>query len=162
MDFMDDFVFGPLNFINRAEGLVRQKMNRCTAVRFSILRIDKGGGHTRGDAREILKKYGVPIFGTTHDAKCLHFLVKSHQAAWAEYLLLHAGVELQNPPVDPKNYTYVEQHQPGWMPSAWADREKNASRIDMPEQKPTDIKTQTSDLTFQVNRVIDWIDQKTW
>lgn len=161
MDFMDDFVFGPINFINRAEGIIKQKAYRDTAVKFSILRIDKGGTHTRGEVRAIIKKYEVPAFGTTHDSKCLHFLVKNRQAAWAEYVLLHAGIELQNPPVNPKNYEYVRQHESGWMPTAWEDQKGNVDSANVSKQRPAGVKTQSSGLNSQLDRIIDWIDQGT-
>lgn len=130
MDFMDDFVFGPLNLITRAEGLVKQQIYHDTAVKFSILRIDKGGIHTQNDVKRILDKYQIPAFGWTHDSRCLHFLIKSRQANWTEYLLLLASIQLQNPPVNPKNLDYVKRHPPGWMPPAWADQANADDQID--------------------------------
>lgn len=130
MDFMDDFVFGPLNLITRTEGLVRQQIYQDTAVKFSILRIDKGGIHTQNDVKRILDKYRIPAFGWTHDSRCIHFLIKSRQANWTEYLLLLARIQLQNPLVNPKNLDYVKRHPPGWMPPAWRDQTSDHDDVD--------------------------------
>ncbi len=122
MDLLDDFVFGPLNLINRAEGLLRLLIYRDSGVRFAILREDKGGLHSLAQVRTILKRYGVVLFGCTHDAQCIYFTVKKRQADWAEYLLLHAGVALHNPPINPRNLTYATQRPAGWMPRPWSEQ----------------------------------------
>lgn len=122
MDFLDNFIFGPLNLINRLEGLVRLGYYQDSGVRFALLRLDKGGTHTLPEVRSLLHRYGIVLFGCTHDAQCIYFTVKKRQATWAEYLLLHAGVELKNPPVDPRNAHHVANHPPGWMPPAWVDQ----------------------------------------
>lgn len=121
IDLLDDYVFGPLNLVDLIEGIVRLTAYRDSGVRFSILRLDRGGKYSRPEVRAILKKYGIASFGISHDSQCLHFLVKRRQAKWAEYLLLHAGVELQNPPVNPNNARYYGQHEPGWMPKPWSE-----------------------------------------
>jgi hypothetical protein len=121
MDFLDDFVFGPLNLINRVEGLIKLAIYHDRGVRLAIPREDKGGKHSLPEVRALLRKYGVDSFGCTHDARNLYFSVKQRQAAWAEYLLLHAGIALLSPPVDPRNAKYVAQHSPGWLPPSWED-----------------------------------------
>lgn len=158
MDFMDDFVFGPLNLITRAEGIVKQKVYQDTAVKFSILRIDKGGVHTQNDVKRVLKKYRISSFGYTHDSQCIHFLIKSRQAAWAEYLLLHAGIRLQNPPVNPKNYEYVKQHPLGWMPLAWADQEEDNDTDREANQVYPDDNEQSFGLRGSLDQIANWID----
>jgi hypothetical protein len=93
IDFLDDFLLGPFNLIDRLEGLIRLAARRDTGVRFAILRMDKGGKHTRPEVRRMLRRYGVATFGITHDATNLYFLVGSRQAKWAAYLLDSAGIE---------------------------------------------------------------------
>lgn len=148
MDILDDLVLGPLNLINRIEGVARLAVARDHGVRFSLLRLDKGGKHTRVEARALLAKYGVATFGTTHDSRCLHFLVKSRQAKWAEYLLLHAGMELQNPLIDPRNAQYANRHARGWMPRPWAEQDSVQNDTE-PVQSPS--------LESQLDRVLEHI-----
>lgn len=158
MDFMDDFVFGPLNLITRIEGLVRQNVYQDTAVKFSILRIDKGGIHTQNAVKRVLEKYRISAFGYTHDSKCIHFLIKSRQAAWAEYLLLHADIQLQNPPVNPQNYEYIKRHPPGWMPPAWADQEANNDMDSEANQIYPDNNKRSFEPLGPLAQIIRWID----
>lgn len=121
-DILDDFVFGPLNLINRFEGLVKSAIYGDTGYRMSIPSVDKGGKHTLSWTRSVLKKYGVATYGCTHDANNMYFSVKKRQARWAEYILLHAGVELTSPTFDVRNPEYVAQHEPGYMPRPWSER----------------------------------------
>lgn len=157
MDLLDDLVLGPLNLINRAEGIWRLAAARDRGVRFSLLRLDKGGKHTRKEARSLLARYGVATFGTTHDSKCLHFLVKSRQAVWAEYLLLHAGIELQNPLVDPRNAQYANSHARGWMPKPWSESDSESSGTNL-NSSGNDVGTGAS-LESQVDRALERIAQ---
>lgn len=129
MDFLDDFIFGPCNLIDRLEGLLRGVSYGDLGHQFAILRADKGGQFTLAEVEALLDHYGIPVYGRTHDAQCLYFHVKKRQARWAEYLLLHAGVTLQGPLFDPRNAGYVARHAPGWMPTAWADQQGDASTL---------------------------------
>lgn len=122
MDLLDDLIFGPLNLINRTEGWLKLLSYHDSGYRFAIPRQDKGGRHSLSHVREILKRYGISTFGCTHDSKSIYFLVKRRQAVWTEYLLLQAGIELNNPPVDPHNAGYKEKHPPGWMPKPWSEQ----------------------------------------
>lgn len=88
----------------------------------------RDGRHSLNEVEALLKRYGIPIFGRTHDAHCLYFHVKKRQARWAEYILLHAGVELVNPVFDPRNPGYVTRHAPGFMPTPWRETKKSLWR----------------------------------
>jgi hypothetical protein len=118
MDFLDDFVFGPLNYIDRIEGMVRLAVRRDSGVQFALPRIDKGGDHIGVDVCDMLKKYGVDTFGKTHDAKHLYFLVGKRQAKWTAYLLDNAGIEYSG---GVANTTPVRA---GAMPTPWAEKRR--------------------------------------
>lgn len=119
MDLFDDF-FGPLNVIDILEGFVRGLAYGDMGYQFSIQRGDKGGNHSLTEARDILKGYGISTFWFGFDSQTMYFRVKKRQARWAEYVLLHAGVELLNPAFDHRNAGYAASHAPGWMPRPWS------------------------------------------
>ncbi|MCB0145853.1 MAG: hypothetical protein KDE50_38570, partial [Caldilineaceae bacterium] len=97
MDLIDDYLFVPLDIITYAERSIKQRHYRDQGVKFSILKINRGGQHTQNDVKRILDKYHVTHFGWKPDSRCIHFMLKRKQASWGEYLLLLAGVDLQNP-----------------------------------------------------------------
>ena len=158
MDFMNDYIFGPLNVLDRGEGMIKRLIYRDTAVKFSILKIAKGGTHTRADVQAILDRYGVATFGHTHDGTCQHFLVKNRQAVWAEYLLLQSGVDLQNSPIDPKNYGYPSQHPDGWMPTPWSEQHRDADSPNQPHKESFDNREKSISINSQIDRIMDWLD----
>ncbi len=119
-DFLDDYVYGPLNYIDRAEGLIKAILYQDSGHRFAIPRVDKGGKYNQRQIENLLVRYGVAVYSRTYDAKCRYFRVKKRQARWAEYVMLHAGVELLGPLFDERNPYYVSQHPPGWMPKPWS------------------------------------------
>ena len=124
MDFLDDWVLGPMNLIDRLTGLLYSAKEKDLGYRMAIPRCDgdKGGEHTLNECEAILETYGVAIFSRTHDARNMYFKVKKRQAKWAEYLLLHAGVELVSQTVDNRNEGYAATKEAGWMPTPWGDR----------------------------------------
>ena len=124
MDFLDDFIFGPLNYFDRLEGLLRGVLYHDLGYQFAVLYPDRGGKHSRKEVEMLLRHYGIAVYGRTHDSKHMYFRVKKRQARWAEYILLHAGVALTSPPFDQRNLAYLASHEPGWMPTAWADHDK--------------------------------------
>lgn len=121
MDLLDDFVFGPFNLIDRAEGLLSGIRYKDMGRQFAIPRVDKGGPFTLAEIEDLLARYGVAVYGRTHDANHMYFHVKKRQARWAEYLMLHAGVELCNATVDERNPCYAASHETGWMPRPWSE-----------------------------------------
>lgn len=161
MDLLDDLIFGPLNLINRAEGWLKRAAYRDAGVQFQIPRQDKGGRFSLPEVRQLLLHYGIDSFGCTHDARSIYFFTKQRQAAWAEYLLLHAGVELQNPPVDPRNAGYVASHPPGWMPPPWAQgRDPGLTQANDDESSESPQRDQQQSTWSTWSRAIDrWLDE---
>lgn len=115
MDWLDDFIFGPLNVIDRLDGWIRGAMYGDFGYKIIIPRYDKGGKHTLNECNALLNHYGVAVYGRTHDSQNMYFKVKKRQARWAEYVLTQAGVEMKNPPYDSRNAGYFK----GKLPRAW-------------------------------------------
>jgi len=120
LDFLDDFVLGPLNLLDRIEGWVDAFCYRDYGYELAIPRTDKGGSFSLDDIRRLLIGYGVVTYGRRFDSRNMYIRVKRRQACWAEYVLLHAGVELLNPVFDQRNAGYVAGHAQGWMPRPWS------------------------------------------
>ncbi len=152
MDLFDDLC-GPLNLIDRLEGLlmalrygdyrhagkngvlgyageVASSLTGANTFRFALLR---SGPHSLNEVEALLKRYGVPIVGRTHDATCMYFSVKRRQARWAEYVMLQAGVELANAAFDNRNPGYVGTHAPGYMPAPWSERPRAGTSVANPD-----------------------------
>jgi len=124
MDFFNDLL-GPLNYIDRIEGLLRGIIYQDMGHRFAVLFADRGGRHSCQEVEALLKRYGIVMYGRMHDAKHFYFLVKKRQAEWAEYLLVHANVAVTSPPINPKNAEYAASHEPGWLPKPWSEQDKD-------------------------------------
>lgn len=113
-------VIGSINVIEEFIGLVRATIYGDVGYEFRIRRIDKGGKHSMPEIKGILRNYGVATFWYGFSGGNIRFRVKKRQARWAEYVLLHAGVELLNPAFDHRNASYAAKHAPGWMPRPWS------------------------------------------
>lgn len=151
-DFLDDFVLGPLNLLDWIEGLVIGFWYRDFGYELAIPRADKGGEFSLNETRDLLANYGVATYGRRFDAQNMYIRVKNRQARWAEYVLLHAGVELLNPTVDARNPGYVAGHEPGWMPRPWrAGRAKGAHEGQTRSGRAT---TETEN----PKGLLDWLD----
>jgi len=120
MDAVDDFVLGPLNLLDWLEGIAYSLFYRDFGFELAIPRSDKEGKFSQNEMREILSRYGVATYGRRFDSQNMYIRVKKRQARWAEYVLLHAGVELLNPAFDHRNAGYAASHAPGWMPRPWS------------------------------------------
>lgn len=115
-----DNIAGSLNYLDVLEGFIRGLVYGDLGYQMILRRADKGGSHRMSEAIEILKGYGVDTFWFGFDSQKMYFRVKKRQARWAEYVLLHAGVELLNPAFDHRNAGYAAGHSPGWMPRPWS------------------------------------------
>jgi hypothetical protein len=153
MDLLDDFVFGPFNLIDRAEGLLSGIRYGDLGHQFAIPRADKGGPFTLAEIEDLLARYGVAVYGRTHDANRMYFHVKKRQARWAEYLMLHAGVELCNATVDERNPGYAASHKPGWMPRPWSQADDE--RAHPAQAQPTGQKEESKGFTG----IVDWLNR---
>jgi hypothetical protein len=137
-DFVDDWVLGPFNLIDRLEGFLTGVRYQDLGYEFSIPRTDKGGSFSLNEVRELLKNYGVDTYGRRFDSQRMYFRVKKRQASWAEYILLNRGVELLGPTFDRRNLEYVGRHPAGWMPTPWKDRAETRT------EEKEDVRTDNS------------------
>lgn len=151
-DFLDDFVLGPLNLLDWIEGLAIGLWYRDFGYELAIPRADKGGNFSLNEMRGLLAEYGVATYGRRFDAQNMYIRVKNRQARWAEYVLLHAGVELLNPTFDHRNPGYVAQHEPGWMPRPWSAGPRTADRNDERVDESRKAEDQ------QPKGLLDWLD----
>ncbi len=150
-DFYDN-IAGNLNLLDVIEGFVHGLVYGDFGYQIILRRVDKGGSHRMSDAIKILKSYGVNAFWFGFDSQKMYFRVKKRQARWAEYVLLHAGVELLNPAFDHRNAGYAANHAPGWMPRPWSARSA-------PEEADAGKRTQ-ADHVEQVPKkgLLGWLD----
>lgn len=131
MDFLDNWLFGPANLIDRFTGLLRGIGYGDLGHRFKVRYADRGGHHTRAEIEAMLSKYGIAVYGRTHDANHLYFLVKKRQARWADYLMRNAGVAVVGEPLTAGNGKPRRQ-----MPAAWADNPpKNGGKTAKPTKR---------------------------
>ena len=135
MDLLDDYILGPLNLLDAFEGWLYAVKYQDTGYELAIPCMDKGGKFSLNEVRALLRHYGIATYGRRFDAQNMYIRVKKRQARWAEYILLHAGVELRNPTFDRRNPGYVAQHEPGWMPTAWADQSNEQKTVPGEEQE---------------------------
>lgn len=89
-----DNLAGPLNLINRAGGFLRINTRQGSrryrgrhgvnaTVRLSHPRADKAPGYATFMALQAhMRRYGVELYGPTHDATLFHFSVAKRQAGW--------------------------------------------------------------------------------
>ncbi len=129
-----DNIAGSLNYLDVLEGLIRGLAYGDFGYQMVLRRVDKGGSHRMSEAIDILKGYGVDTFWFGFDSQNMYFRVKKRQARWAEYVLLHAGVELLNPAFDHRNASYAAKHPPGWMPRPWSAGPKKSAAQDANSQ----------------------------
>ena len=127
MDWLDDWVMGPMNLIDRLEGLLTGLYFQDAGHTFTLPRADKlpegyhGYDWTLNEVEQLLGNYEIPVYGRTHDATNMYFRVKNRQAEWAEYILLCAGVPLAGALVNPQNEGWAGRHST--PPSMWKGTE---------------------------------------
>lgn len=163
IDFIESYILGPLNYIDRIEGVVKATMYNDSGHTFTIPRIDKGGRYSLGEVETLLNRYGIAVYWRTYDAKHRYFRVKKRQAKWAEYLMVHAGVELQGPLLDPRNARYAAAHPAGWMPQPWSAREENqdsgkrsAGRETVPAEEQDAQHKGTDSIIRTLKNFVEW------
>ena len=107
MDILDDFIFGPLNLINRITGHIqiatrrgsrrqKQKHGRMAMTRISIPRSDKD--ESVAPFRLIIahmEKHGVRTFSHTHDSRNFYLSVARNQESWFRWM--YNGGQLRAP-----------------------------------------------------------------
>ncbi len=152
LDFMDDFVLGPLNLLDWIEGFANAAIYQDFGYEFAIPRSDKGGAWTLNEMRCLLASYGVATYGRRFDSLNMYIRVKNRQARWAEYVLLHAGVELLNPSFDQRNAGYVAKHAPGWMPRPWSAAPARKDEIDSSNEYADEVERE------KPQGLLGWLD----
>ena len=110
MDFMDDFIFGPMNLIARLVSLVasasrtsRSRRSHADSaqdtIRLVVPRLDKGGNVPVLDVIRHLEKYGVDVIGgrhaVTHDSQFFYIVVPVRQLSWVRWL--YSDGQLRSP-----------------------------------------------------------------
>lgn len=111
------------NLIDRIHGLLLTAKHGGSHA----FRIDRSKW-TGAEVERLLKRYKIPVFGRRVTTNHAIFLVSHKQAAWAEYVMLRAGIVPDGPLVNPKNAGWAARHAPGQPPPAWADRPRPARR----------------------------------
>lgn len=113
LDILDLF-----NLIDRLEGLL-------TGLRYGdmgrTVRLDGRAGWTGAQAEELLRRYGVVVYGRRITSREIIFQVKNRQARWAEHVLLRAGAPVVSGEIDASNRGAQERHH-GTLPTPWRDR----------------------------------------
>lgn len=105
IDLLDNLL-GPLNYLDRIIGLFqlatrrgsrrKQRYSRTAMVRVKIPYSDRTPGVASPfTIRDHMKKYGVGLYGYTHDSKCWYAWVPKRQYAW--FLRLYNGGALWSP-----------------------------------------------------------------
>lgn len=105
MWFLEDYLWGPFNLIDRIERVVTAIRFWDRGHQFALLRANKGGSHLLRETSQILAQYHVPIWGRTHNSKCMFFHVKRRQMRWAAAIMRNHGVTL----VDKKSGDIIYQ-----------------------------------------------------
>ncbi len=154
-----DDILGNLNYVDRIEGLIMslrhgdynearkhglpgvaaEVVSSLVMANTHSFAMSRSGNHTLNEVEALLARYGIPIFGRTHDARCMYFHVKKRQARWAEYLLLQAGVQLESPTFDSRNAAYPARHAPGWMPKPWGENAPPDKPVASPTMPPSEM-----------------------
>lgn len=155
-DFLDNYIYGPLNYIDRIEGLIKATKYRDSGYRFAIPRQDKGGEHSLSQVEDLLNTYGIPVFCRTFDADNHYFRIKNRQAEWAEYLMLLKGVELQGPLLNERNAHYAAKAPIGWMPQPWSVKNKSVNELMQEAQTPNTIRSTPDILLDKLQNFVDW------
>lgn len=145
-------VIGSMNVIEEFIGLIRATIYGDVGYEFRIKRIDKGGKHSFPEIKGILRNYGVATYWYGFSGGDIRFRVKNRQARWAEYILLHAGVELLNPAFDHHNAGYAASHAPGWMPRPWSAEPKTTA------EQATDGEKERESERENDKGILAWLD----
>jgi hypothetical protein len=101
LDFLDDFVWGRLNFIECLLGMLNQGIKPSKGGRFGPLvkitmkRVDKGGQHGGRAVAAHLRCYGVPTFYHGYDSRLQWLYVRETQAKYAAWLF--DGARMRTP-----------------------------------------------------------------
>lgn len=89
-DFMDDFVFGPMNWIAYVGSWIMALVKRRPIVRKAVRRFDKGGNYPVLDLMQVMSRNGIRFLGSqrlvTHNSKNFYVVISLRQARMFDYL----------------------------------------------------------------------------
>lgn len=112
-----DALFGA-DLINWAEGL----WAKYTFGGTHSFRIERDGGWTSYEAENLLRRYGILVYGRVVKEDYVGFSVAVAQANYAEYLLLRAGVPVITKLFNPQNEQFRAQLAPSLPPGGGGRR----------------------------------------
>lgn len=97
MDFLDDFVFGPVDILDKLDAWLtlafapasrkRQPHSRFAFETISIPRSDKRAGPSLNEVIDYLAKFGVVAVRSGFDSRSMYFQVRRNQKRWVDLLL---------------------------------------------------------------------------
>lgn len=174
-----DDILGTLNYVDRIEGwimslrhgdyagarkdgflrLAAEMISSLFMTNTHVFALPRSGEHSLNEVEALLWKYGIPIFGRTHDARCMYFHVKQRQARWAEYLMLQAGIGLESPAFDRRNAAYPASHEPGWMPKPWSESTPRGKQLAAPAARSRDGKRK-GNRASQFDSLLDEVERR--
>ena len=105
-------------------GLLQEIIQTATANSAWRFQISRHEGLSGWEVEQLLKKYGIIIWGRGFDVDSIYFNVKAEQANWAEYLLKRRGLTIFTAPYNPLNDLYPARHPQGSMPISWNQRKR--------------------------------------
>lgn len=94
-----------LAWFERADAMLRA----VAGVQSHKFSINRNGGRSGQQVEDMLKRYGITMWGRGFTSDTLTFRVKREQAKWAEYLMHQAGVGVVGAPVDARNAGYPQR-----------------------------------------------------
>lgn len=100
-------------------------LRALTGTRSHRFVIRRTCGWSGQQMENMLKRYGVKVWGRAFTNDTLIFRVKRDQAGWAEYLLHQNGLPVMSSPVDPRNAGYAQR--PGFQEKKSSQDQKGAT-----------------------------------
>lgn len=85
MDLLDDFVLGPMDWIDKLIAPLALRSVRMDKIR--IPRADKTGGATLNETLDHLRKHGVDCTPAGFNSSEMSFYVRRSQRRWLDWLL---------------------------------------------------------------------------
>jgi hypothetical protein len=94
-------------------GLIDEFMACLFTLNCWTIRVNRHADWDGEQIEDLLRDYGVHIWGRGFTSNDYTFFVKERQARWAEYVLLCQGIPITGRLYDPRNREYAEHHAPG-------------------------------------------------
>jgi len=85
MDWLDDFVLGPLDIIDELMAPLLLRSVRMDKIR--IPRCDKANTHSLNEVMEHLREHGVECAPGNYNSREMTFYIRKSQRVWLDWLL---------------------------------------------------------------------------